>query len=88
MTNWDFTDLENYPKQDRNIILSLHKVNKLNKQTDLKEQHYLYSFTYNLVYVFACYSDMGKEICLPLYYYLINIVNIKILSLNSFSKTT
>lgn len=54
MTNWDFTDLENYPKQDRNIIFSLHKVNKLNKQTDLKEQHYLYSFTYNLVYVFAC----------------------------------
>lgn len=63
-------------------------MNKLNKQTDLKEQHYLYSFTYNLVYVFACYSDMGNEICLPLHYYLINIVNIKILSLNSFSKTT
>ena len=36
----------------------------------------------------ACLFSYGKTIVLSLYYYLINIVNIKILSLNFFSKMT
>ena len=75
---------------------------KLNKQTELKRQFHhvlLCSFVADPATFLAsnrvpqtlfsspC-SVMGKLICLCLFQYFINIVNVKVLSVNVLSKTT